>query len=194
MISLKCCNALWDSVKTRAIVNNSWCLQPIVLLTFQLLGSSVTCVQDALHDVTCVQDALQGVRHLFQGSQVHLQGVQANIAGTDFGAQLTSPGPKADLASSTSVGECISQEPALAPSRDAVTGTTGEWDKRDRTSELVLTLALGLHPLGQRPTWPLLPLWGSAQDRNCPGAKVGMWYLVLMVPHLRRNKLIGGNR
>ena len=44
--------------------------------------------------------------------------------------QLTSPGPKADLASSTSVGECISQEPALAPSRDAVTGTTGEWDKR----------------------------------------------------------------
>ena len=104
-------------------------------------------------------------------SQDHLQGVQARIASTDFGAQLTSPGPKADLASSTSVGECISQEPALAPSRDAVTGTTGEWDKRDRTPELVLTLALGLHPLGQRPTWPLLPLWGSAQVRNRPGAK-----------------------
>ena len=121
-----------------------------MLLTSQLLGPSVTCVQDAL----------QGVQHLFQGSQDHLQGVQARIAGTDFGAQLTSPGPKADLASSTSVGECISQEPALAPSRDAVTGTTGEWDKRDRTSELVLTLALGLHPLGQKPTWPLLPLWG----------------------------------
>ena len=96
---------------------------------------------------------------------------RTRIAGTDFGAQLTSPGPKADLASSTSVGECISQEPALAPSRDAVTGTTGEWEKRDRTSELVLTLALGLHPLGQRPTWPLLPLWGSAQARNRPGAK-----------------------
>ena len=103
-------------------MNNSWNLQRIVLLSFQLLGSSVTCVQDARHDVTCVQDALQGVRHLFQGSQVHLQGVQANIAGTDFGAQLTSPGPKADLASSTSVGECISQEPALAPRRDVVTG------------------------------------------------------------------------
>ena len=126
MISLKRCNALWDSVKTRAIVNNSWCLRLIVLLTFQLLGSSVTCVQDALHDVTWVQDALQSVQHPFQD----LQGVQANIAGTDFGAQLTSPGPKADLASSASVGECISQEPALAPSRDAVTGTTGEWDKR----------------------------------------------------------------
>ena len=151
-----------------------------MILTPQLLGSSVTCVQDA-H---------QGVQHLFQDSQDPLQ----RIAGTDFGAQLASPGPKADLASSTSVGECISQEPALAPSRDAVTGTTGEWDKRDRTSELVLTLALGLHPLGQKPTWPLLPLWGRAQDRNCPGAKVGMWYLVLMVPHLRRNKLIGGNR
>ena len=93
-----------------------------MLLTFQLLGSSVTCVQDALHDVTCVQDDLQGVQHPFQGSQDHLQGVQARIAGTDFGAQLTSPGPKADLASSTSVGECISQEPALAPRRDVVTG------------------------------------------------------------------------
>ena len=128
-----------------------------MLLTFQLLGSSVTCVQDALQDVTCVQDALQGVQHLFQGSQDHLQGVQARIAGTDFGAQLTSPGPKADLASSTSVGECISQEPALAPSRDAVTGITGE---RDKTPELMLTLALDLHPLGQKPNWPLLPLWG----------------------------------
>ena len=72
--------------------------------------------------VTCVQDALQGVQHLFQGSQDHLQGVQARVAGTDFGAQLASPGPKADLASSTSVGECISQEPALAPRRDVVTG------------------------------------------------------------------------
>ena len=91
-----------------------------MLLTSQLLGSSVTCAQDAL----------QGVQHLFRSSQDHLQGVQARIAGTDFGAQLTSPGPKADLASSASVGECISQEPALAPSRDAVTGTTGEWDKR----------------------------------------------------------------
>ena len=79
-------------------------------------------VQDALHDVTCVQDALQGVQHPLQGSQDHLQGVQARIAGTDFGAQLTSPGPKADLASSISVGECISQEPALAPRRDVVTG------------------------------------------------------------------------
>ena len=86
---------------------------------------------------------------------------RTRIAGTDFGAQLTSPGPKADLASPTSVGECRSQEPALAPSRDVVTGTTGKW-KKDRTSELVLTLAPGLHPLGQRPTWPLLPLWGSA--------------------------------
>ena len=73
-----------------------------MLLTSQLLGSSVTCAQDAL------------------------QGDQARIAGTEFGAQLASPGPKADLASSTSVGECISQEPALAPSRDVVTGTTGE--------------------------------------------------------------------
>ena len=43
--------------------------------------------------------------------------------------------------------------------------------KRDMTSELVLTLAFGLHPLGQRPTWSLLPLWGSAQARNRPGAK-----------------------
>ena len=107
----------------------------------------------------------------FQSSQVHLQGVQANIAGTDFGAQLTSPGPKADLASPTSVGECTSQEPALAPSRDAVTGITEKWDRRDRMSELVLILASGLHPLGQRPTWPLLPPWGSAQVRNRPGAK-----------------------
>ena len=132
MISLKCCNALWDSVKTCAFVNNSWCLQPIVLLTFQLLGSSVTCVQDALHDVTCVQDALQGVQHPFQGNQDHLQGVQARIAGTDFGAQLTSPGPKADLASSTSVGECISQEPALAPSRDVVPGLGGFLSAEER--------------------------------------------------------------
>ena len=96
---------------------------------------------------------------------------RTRIAGTDFGAQLTSPGPKADLVSPTSVGECTSQEPALAPSRDAVTGITGKWDRRDRTTELVLTLALSLHPLGQRPTWPLLPLWGGAQARNRPGAK-----------------------
>ena len=47
-------------------------------------------------------------------------------AGADFGAQLASPGPKADLASPTTVGECASQEPALAPSRDAVPGFTKE--------------------------------------------------------------------
>ena len=69
-----------------------------MISTPQLLGSSVTCVQDA-H---------QGVQHHFQDSQDPLQSIQARIAGTDFGAQLASPGPKADLASSTSVGECIS--------------------------------------------------------------------------------------
>ena len=97
------------------------------------------------------------------------------IAGADFGAQPASPGLKANLASPTTVGECASQEPALAPSRDAVTGVT-EWTKE--TSELVLTLALGLHPLGQRPTWSLLSLWGSAQARNRPGAKsgCGTWF------------------
>ena len=92
--------------------------------------------------------------------------VKVGQAGADFGAQPASPGPKANLASPTTVGECASQEPALAPSRDAVTGK-----KKDMTSELVLTLAFGLHPLGQRPTWSPLPLWGSAQARNRPGAK-----------------------
>ena len=43
-------------------------------------------------------------------------------AGADFGARLASPGPKANLASPTTVGECASQEPALEPSRDAVPG------------------------------------------------------------------------
>ena len=57
-----------------------------------------------------------------------LEDGRTRTAGADFGAQLASPGPKADLASPTSVGECTSQEPALAPSRDAVTGIT-EWTR-----------------------------------------------------------------
>ena len=52
------------------------------------------------------------------------------IAGTDFGAQLASLGPKADLASSTTVGECISQEPALVPSEDVVLGSD-DYDEED---------------------------------------------------------------
>ena len=108
MISLKCCKALWDSVKTRAIVNS--CQQFLVspihydLNPLSFLGPLSLVFRMLIK----AQDPLQ------------------RIAGTDFGAQLASPGPKADLASSTSVGECISQEPALAPSWDAVTGTTGE--------------------------------------------------------------------
>ncbi len=43
-------------------------------------------------------------------------------AGADFGTQPASSGPKANLASPTTVGECASQEPALAPSRDVVPG------------------------------------------------------------------------
>ena len=104
-------------------------------------------------------------------SQSVLEWTSSLVAGTDFGAQLTSPGPKADLAFPTSVGECTSQEPALVPSKDVVTGITEKWDKKDRISELVLTLASSLHPLGQRPAWPLLPPWESAQVRNRPGAK-----------------------
>ena len=50
----------------------------------------------------------------------------------DFGTQPASPGPKANLASSTTVGECVNQEPALVPSEDAVPGSEGsdEEDKR----------------------------------------------------------------
>ena len=48
-------------------------------------------------------------------------------AGADFGAQLAPHGPKADLVPPTTVGECISQEPALVPSWDAVTGSTMEY-------------------------------------------------------------------
>ena len=116
MISLKCCKALWDSVKTRAIVNS--CQQFLVspihydLNPLSFLGP-LSLVSRML---------IKAFSTFFEDSQDPLQ----RIAGTDFGAQLASPGPKADLASSTSVGECISQEPALAPSRDAVTGTTGE--------------------------------------------------------------------
>ena len=51
-------------------------------------------------------------------------------AGADFGAQLAPHGPKADLVSPTTVGECISQEPALVPSWDAVTGSTMEYTDR----------------------------------------------------------------
>ena len=51
--------------------------------------------------------------------------VKAGKAGADFGAQPASPGPKASLASPTTVGECASQEPALAPSRDVVPGFGG---------------------------------------------------------------------
>ena len=46
-------------------------------------------------------------------------------AGADLGTRLASPGPKANLVSPTTVGECASQEPALAPSRDAVPGFGG---------------------------------------------------------------------
>ena len=55
-------------------------------------------------------------------SQSVLEWTSFLVAGTDFGAQLTSPGPKADLAFPTSVGECTSQEPALVPSKDVVSG------------------------------------------------------------------------
>ena len=51
--------------------------------------------------------------------------VKVGKAGADFGAQQASPGPKASLASPTTVGECASQEPALAPSRDVVPGSGG---------------------------------------------------------------------
>ena len=53
-------------------------------------------------------------------------------AGADFGTQPASPGPKANLVSSTTVGECVNQEPALVPSEDAVPGSVGsdEEDKR----------------------------------------------------------------
>ena len=51
--------------------------------------------------------------------------VKVGKAGADFGAQPASPGPKASLASPTTVGECASQEPALAPSRDVVPGFGG---------------------------------------------------------------------
>ena len=37
--------------------------------------------------------------------------VKVGQAGADFGAQPASPGPKANLASPTTVGECASQEP-----------------------------------------------------------------------------------
>ena len=64
-------------------------------------------------------------------SQSVLEWTSSLVAGTDFGAQLTSPGPKADLVFPTSVGECTSQEPALVPSRDVVTGITGKWKRQD---------------------------------------------------------------
>ena len=40
-----------------------------------------------------------------------------------------------------------------------------------------------LHPLGHRPTWSPLPLWGGAQARNSPGAKkgCGTWFWQLLV-------------
>ena len=41
--------------------------------------------------------------------------------------KLAPHGPKADLVPPTTVGECISQEPALVPSWDAVTGSTIEY-------------------------------------------------------------------
>ena len=53
------------------------------------------------------------------------QASKAETAGVDFGTQPASPGPKANLASPTTVGECTSQEPALASSRDAVPGFGG---------------------------------------------------------------------
>ncbi len=37
--------------------------------------------------------------------------VKLDTAGADFGAPLASPGPKADLVSPTTVGECANQEP-----------------------------------------------------------------------------------
>ncbi len=56
----------------------------------------------------------------------------SSAAGADFGTQLASPGPKANLASPTTVGECISQEPALAPSRDVVPGLGGFLSAEER--------------------------------------------------------------
>ena len=60
---------------------------------------------------------------------------KVGTAGADFGAQLASPGPKANLASPTTVGECASQEPALAPSRDAVPGFGGFSSAEERIDE-----------------------------------------------------------
>ena len=53
-------------------------------------------------------------------------------AGADFGTQPASPGPKANLVSSTTVGECVNQEPALVPSEDAVPGSEGSDEEYKR--------------------------------------------------------------
>ena len=56
-------------------------------------------------------------------------------AGADLGTRLASPGPKANLVSPTTVGECASHEPALAPSRNAVPGfDDSEKSTNDMTS------------------------------------------------------------
>ena len=67
------------------------------------------------------------MRYLGWGANSSTNQCKDETAGADFGAQLAFHGPKADWVSPTTVGECISQEPALVPSWDAVTGSTMEY-------------------------------------------------------------------